>query len=913
MRKTTVTGTVSAVRIHARLPIFRLEAGTQSVLYTPGHFVAAASQDADAVQRCLEGAPLAGGDASAAGRAGWLHARAREADEARCRLLAAPFAPECLTVYLSNYCNLGCGYCYAADGRGRRPTDTRRPVLAEAAAVAAAGIVAANCARQGRPFSLVVHGGGEPTLHAGLVKALVARTRACAAQHGLEWSGYLATNGVMSRETARWVSRTFDRIGISCDGPPHIQNRQRPTASGGATATAVAAFARMCADAGVAVEVRVTVTPHTVKQQEEIAAYLCHELGARFIRMEPAYRAGPDAQPFFVAADADVFVRNFLLAREKARSAGAALSYAGVRLAEIHGPYCSALRNVLHVLPDNTATACFFSIGPRATGSTVLGRHVAGEHLFQIDGERARAHRARVLAIPPRCQSCINVYHCARGCPDRCVLVAGDPGADPAGAFRCSVNRQLAVAWILERVQSDMMPATEQETGGAVAAGAHQSESGPARARARVQSVRPCWGSAARTLPEPLWRRRGFDHDGATAWQHLQTIAGQDARGPLSVYVHVPFCDRRCGFCDCYSFPFGRHRKRLERTFSRALLREIDAWHALPGLSHRPVTTIHFGGGSPAALSRPVFETVLGACCRAFAISGITERALECTASQLTARGLAGMAALGFTRLHVGVQSLEDSLRKMIGRRYQGRTVLRRLGCARDMGFVVSVDLIYGLPGQSLSGLLRTIEALICAGVHGMSLYRLNVSKRNRAFFRRLGAGSGQDDLSAFAMFYHAEALLKAHGYQKNHFAHFALPPDRNLYFTHAARAEDLLGLGPSADGVFGGHHYRHGGYASYLRGVHEGRAGLEGGVMETGAEEEMRAVVAALMCGKIAAGEFESLRLRSLLSAWERAGLVEHRGQPQGYVLTATGSWYVARMIDELREAVAAGKQAPA
>ena len=132
-----------------------------------------------------------------------------------------------------------------------------------------------------------------------------------------------------------------------------------------------------------------------------------------------------------------------------------------------------------------------------------------------------------------------------------------------------------------------------------------------------------------------------------------------------------------------------------------------------------------------------------------------------------------------------------------IGRREDTRTVLDKLQLALDRGFIVSIDLIYGLPGQTLSGFVHDIETAISAGLDGCSLYHLNASARNRTFISTHAADQ-RSALTDYLFFQVGEQVLRARGYRKNHFAHFARPRDRNLYYTHVVRNEDLIALGTS-------------------------------------------------------------------------------------------------------------------
>jgi oxygen-independent coproporphyrinogen-3 oxidase len=154
--------------------------------------------------------------------------------------------------------------------------------------------------------------------------------------------------------------------------------------------------------------------------------------------------------------------------------------------------------------------------------------------------------------------------------------------------------------------------------------------------------------------------------------------------------------------------------------------------------------------------------------------------------------------------------------------------VVNRLTDALGCGFITTVDIVYGLPGQTLEGLLDSIKCFIEIGIHGVSLYRFNLSNRNLKFLSKFPAFSA-DALRDYVIYQAAEQVFVNAGYQKNHFSHFALPEDGNLYYTHAQRGEDLLAFGASADGIFGHYHYRHPGFKQFVAGNKGDEPVLEG------------------------------------------------------------------------------------
>ncbi len=467
-------------RVHPQLPLFLLEQVRRSIVYTPGSVSILSSKDAEAAARAWNGhGALSDRYSHLRPTLCQLEQGARSAVDAYEERARVCFAPKCLTLYLSNRCNLSCSYCYASQAGRSAPTPgdpadrDSSPVLDERAAEAGARLVIESCRRQNSPFVLALHGGGEPTLHWDLVQKLRCLTVRMAQEAGLEWLGYIATNGVLAPdpdacdaarvtvERARWLGQNFGRVGLSCDGPPDLHDRLRPLRDGRSSAL-VEQTAEAIREAGGQLEVRATITPETVARQAEILEYARLRLGASIVRFEPVYRVGEGG---FRSKDASGFVRQFLLAEERAADLGCNLSYSGVRLDEFHGPYCDVLSDNLRMLPDGSVTTCFLQIDPMEEPTRVIGRWDRQNGLLQLDLERIAVLKRRASEIPNECGDCLNQFHCARGCPEHCAVfplpggkplpiggrLRGDlPARRPTSQerFRCLVNKELSVAWI---------------------------------------------------------------------------------------------------------------------------------------------------------------------------------------------------------------------------------------------------------------------------------------------------------------------------------------------------------------------------------------------------------------------------------------------------------------------------------
>jgi pyruvate-formate lyase-activating enzyme len=442
---------VAAMRAGSdRRPIFRWDNSDYVTFYAPGFLCVVGQAGADRFQMTI--GPAESG--TTLGSELWRRAGLAVAEADRRR--EGPFEPECLTLYMNNECNLNCAYCHTD------PTPQPASRLDLDLVAAAAEVVAEACRQRARPFTVVFHGGGEPTLHRKQVEQALVRVRAIAARHGVETFLYIATNGILSEADAVWLAREYDLVGLSCDGPPEIHNRQRPRWDSSGSLHSVERTGRILRDEGCRLHVRTTITRGSLAHQAEIARFICQQFSPEEIHFEPVYlggRAGPPAG--LEDQHAAGFATCFLEARSVAREYGVPLTTSGTRPGSLHGPFCHLFRSVINLVPGSgpgrrsagVATACFKltdADSVREKGACI-GAMNRESGCFEIDVHRLQSLRPRLDAAPPACDGCFNFYHCARQCPDYCPL-DGNPEQVPAGepGFRCRVQKALASAILQE-------------------------------------------------------------------------------------------------------------------------------------------------------------------------------------------------------------------------------------------------------------------------------------------------------------------------------------------------------------------------------------------------------------------------------------------------------------------------------
>lgn len=278
---------------------------------------------------------------------------------------------------------------------------------------------------------------------------------------------------------------------------------------------------------------------------------------------------------------------------------------------------------------------------------------------------------------------------------------------------------------------------------------------------------------------------------------------------PTSLYVHIPFCQRKCYYCDFNTYVAGAEAKGA---YTKALLRELDLVRQeffKKGEQPR-LDTLFFGGGTPTALALSDWERIADFLHRNFQIDGQTEWTVEANPGHTTEDLLPTLLSYGVNRLSLGVQTLNDTLLKTIGREHSGQDVARSLEMARKVGFRrISIDLMLGLPGQTMSDLQSALDRVLEYDLEHVSVYGLKVEP-GTAFAKWQEAGRLQlpDEDTEVQMYELARQFLREHGviqYEISNFAKLGEEARHNLVYW---RNQPYLAVGAGAHGYVGGVRY---------------------------------------------------------------------------------------------------------
>lgn len=350
-------------------------------------------------------------------------------------------------------------------------------------------------------------------------------------------------------------------------------------------------------------------------------------------------------------------------------------------------------------------------------------------------------------------------------------------------------------------------------------------------------------------------------HGGVGAGTYAGWLAALDpSMGPLSLYLHVPFCREMCAYCGCHTKITRRHAPVAG--YVETLIAEIAlvARH-LPG--RFAVSQIHFGGGTPNMLAPDEFTRVMAALRGAFDLVPGAETAVEIDPRVLTGRMADAMAAAGVTRASLGVQDFNDDVQQTIGRVQPLAVVDCALGLLRRAGIhAINLDLMYGLPLQTVGKVRRTADIAAALGAQRIALFGYAHVPWMKAHQKLLDGYPRADGAERLAQAEAAAETLAGHGYRRVGLDHFALRDDplcraqgsgrlmRNFQGYTADDAPALIGFGASAIGTLPqGFVQNLPDARGYARAVAEGRLPIAKGLELTADDRVRAAIIGRLMC----------------------------------------------------------------
>ncbi len=292
---------------------------------------------------------------------------------------------------------------------------------------------------------------------------------------------------------------------------------------------------------------------------------------------------------------------------------------------------------------------------------------------------------------------------------------------------------------------------------------------------------------------------------------------------PVSLYIHIPWCLRKCPYCD-----FNSHEARgemPEQDYIAALTADLEA--ALPLIWGRKIYTVFFGGGTPSVFSAEGIEQILAAVRARLPLSAEAEITLEANPGSFETEKFRAFRSAGINRLSIGIQSFNPAHLKALGRIHNGDEARRAIDIAREHFDNFNLDLMYGLPGQSIDEAQADIAAALAVAPPHLSVYHLTLEPNT--YFHRYPPSLPDDDITA-EMQKNAEDALAGGGYRHYETSAFAQPGRQSRHNMNYWTFGDYLGIGAGAhskisfpDRILRQAHYKQ--PAQYMAGAVAGNA----------------------------------------------------------------------------------------
>lgn len=291
------------------------------------------------------------------------------------------------------------------------------------------------------------------------------------------------------------------------------------------------------------------------------------------------------------------------------------------------------------------------------------------------------------------------------------------------------------------------------------------------------------------------------------------------------LYIHIPFCAKRCLYCNFFS----NTDMKFKEPYVSAVIREMQLRQEYIG--GEPLDTIYFGGGTPSQLQQADFERIFKAIDCLFNISSCKEITLEANPDDMTPKYVASLRNLPFNRVSMGVQSFKEKDLHFLNRRHDREQALRAVGLCKENGIPnISIDLIYGLPGQTLEEWQENLNDAIHLEIPHISAYHL-IYEEGTALYKLMEAGKVapiEEELSVTLFSTLINRLAEA-GYLHYEISNFARPGYFSQHNSSYWTGKKYIGIGPSAHSYDGeSRQWNISSLPHYLEGIRTGIPNIE-------------------------------------------------------------------------------------
>ena len=273
----------------------------------------------------------------------------------------------------------------------------------------------------------------------------------------------------------------------------------------------------------------------------------------------------------------------------------------------------------------------------------------------------------------------------------------------------------------------------------------------------------------------------------------------------IALYVHIPFCLKKCKYCSFFSVPF---RKNLAEEYLRKLFKEIDFWKEK--LLNETVKSIYIGGGTPTVYDTEILTSLMDKMRNSFNLLEEAEITIEANPKTISDKKLHALKEAGVNRLSLGVQSLNDHLLSILGRAHTADDAREAINLVSEAKFKSwNVDLIYAIPTQTLKDWLKTLEEVLTYSPPHLSLYSL-ILEEDTLLYEEIKRGTyDMPEDEGYEMFIEAKKMLRRKGYIHYEISNFAL---EGHFCTHNItywKNEPYIGIGAGASSFYNGWRFK--------------------------------------------------------------------------------------------------------
>lgn len=321
---------------------------------------------------------------------------------------------------------------------------------------------------------------------------------------------------------------------------------------------------------------------------------------------------------------------------------------------------------------------------------------------------------------------------------------------------------------------------------------------------------------------------------------------GRNNKTPLGIYIHVPFCRSKCQYCDFYSLT-AKNDRLLDGYLDAVCAHIREAGALAPGYV---VDTVYFGGGTPSLFGAEGLAAILNTVRKSFDVAPGAEITFEANPDSASDRLLRRLRSEGFNRVSLGIQCDDDEILKKIGRPHNYAQAVNAVSRIRKAGFRnLSLDLMYGLPGQTLEDWEKTLQNVLKLNPEHISCYGLKVEEGTPLYEYQEFCNLADDDIQA-DMYLAAVEILRQHGYRQYEISNFCRKGNVSRHNLKYWTGGEYLGFGPDASSDFAGRRF------SVVRDLHGYIDGIRNGGQVLREVQEVP--------NRERAGEYLMMRLRT-------------------------------------------------